>query len=83
MKPGVRKAGTMAFVFPGWLKSASPEADGDGGRARDSDYPQVRPACWASLGARWPRCQQAGPGLIKDVEPNWSSQHLLPLHLGG
>lgn len=37
----------------------------------------------ASLGARWPRCQQAGPGLIKDVEPNWSCQHLLRLHMGG
>lgn len=57
--------------------------DGGWGWARDGVYPQVRPACRASRGARWPRCQQAGPGLIKDVEPNWSCQHLLPLHLGG
>lgn len=68
-------------------KSAAHNANintaGDTGWARDSDYPQVRPACWASLGARWPHCQQAGPGLIKDVKSNWSYQHLLSLHLGG
>ncbi|KAJ4939654.1 hypothetical protein JOQ06_029097 [Pogonophryne albipinna] len=58
-------------------------AAGDGGWARDGVYPQVRPPRWASLGARWPHCQQAGPALIKDVEPNWSRQHLLPLNLGG
>lgn len=52
------------------------------GWARDSIYPQVRSACRASLSARWPHCQQAGPGLMKDVEPNWSRQHLLPLHWG-
>lgn len=84
MKPGARKSGTMALFFlVAWLKSTSPLAAGVVGWAQDCDYPQVRPTCCASLGARWPHGRQAGPGLIKDVEPNWSCQHLLPLHLGG
>ncbi|TNN29607.1 hypothetical protein EYF80_060244 [Liparis tanakae] len=37
----------------------------------------------ASRDARWPPCQRAGPALIKDAEPNWSGQHLLPLDPGG
>lgn len=90
IKLSVRKARTVALFFPvAGFKSTSPaaaaaaaqlETEAEPGTA---STPQVRPACWASLGARWPHCQQAGPGLIKDVEPNWSCQHLLPLHLGG
>lgn len=64
-------------------------ADGSGAQleteaeARKATTPQVRPACRASLSARWPRCQQAGLGLIKDVEPKWRFQHLLALRPGG
>lgn len=74
----------VCFWFQGWNQQHQKQhTAGDQGRARDSNYPQVRPACWDSLGARWPHCQQAEPRLIKDVEPNWSYQHLLSLHLGG
>lgn len=74
----------VCFWCQGWNQQHQKQhTAGDQGRARDSNYPQVRPACWDSLGARWPHCQQAEPRLIKDVEPNWSYQHLLSLHLGG
>lgn len=51
--------------------------------AHNHVYMQVRATCWASLSARWLQCQQAGPGLIKDVGPNRSGQHLLGSHTGG
>ena len=56
---------------------------GGEGRAHNHVVAQVSAACWASLGARWLPCQQAGPGLIKDVGPNWSCQHLLRSHAAG
>lgn len=78
-----RHAQRLCFYWWQVCSHQSQPTAGDEGWARDSVYPQVRPACWASLGARWPQCQQAGPGLMKDVEPNWSCQHLLLLHFCG
>lgn len=91
--PIVRKAHAPALFcfFPHWgrLKSTSPVSAASSTQLETEAEPRtVSTHRWgllagASLGARWPHCQQARPGLIKDVEPNWSCQHLLPLHLGG
>lgn len=70
--------GVLSWFFFVSPHKKSTETAGDRGRAWDSYYPQVRPAWRASLGARWPRRQQAEPGLIKDVKPNWSSSICSP-----
>lgn len=50
------------------ITSSRSQLGGGGGWAHNHVYAQVRGAArWASLGARWLQCQQAGPGLIKDV----------------
>lgn len=46
--------------------------------------PQVRAACRGQPGRQVAlAASRPGPGLIKDVEPNWSCQHLLRLRAGG
>lgn len=54
------------------------------GRPAAASTPQVRAACRGQPGRQVAlAASRPGPGLIKDVEPNWSCQHLFRLRTAG